>query len=64
MKEGRLRWCGHVMRRVMEMGYRKRRKEEGQRRFLDVMKENMEKFGAREKDIENRTLWKNIIRCG
>ena len=39
MREGRLRWYGHVMRRdqdyvgrkMMEMGYRERGKEEDQR---------------------------------
>ena len=34
------------------------------RRFLDVVKEDMGKVGSREKDIENRTLWRNITRCG
>ena len=34
------------------------------RRFLDVVKEDMGEVGSREKDIENRTLWRNITRCG
>ena len=73
MREGKLRWYGHVMRRdqeyvgrrVIEMellGKRKRGRPKG--RFLDVVKDDMGKVGAREKDIENRTLWRNIIRCG
>ena len=41
----------------------KRKRGRPKRRFLDVMKEDMGKVGAREKDIENRTLWRNIIRC-
>ena len=67
LMEGKLRWYGHVMRRDQEYvgrrwSYRKRGKPK--RRFLDVLKEDMGKVGAREKDIENRTLWRNIICCG
>ena len=73
MREGRLRWYGHVMRRdqeyvgrrVMEMELPgKRKRGWPKRRFLDVVKEDMGKAGAREKEIENRTLWRNMIRCG
>ena len=42
----------------------KRKTERPKRRFLDVVKEDMEKVGARENDIENRTLWRNIKCCG
>ena len=42
----------------------KRKRGRPKRRFLDVVKEDMGKIGAREKDIENRTLWRNIRRCG
>ena len=65
MREGRLRWYGYVMRRdqeyvgrrVMEMELPgKRKKRRPKRRFLDVVKEDMGEVGAREKDIENRTL--------
>ena len=72
MSKGRMRWYGHVMRRdqeyverrVMEMELPgKRKRGRSKRRFLDVVKEDMGKVGAMEKDIENRTLWKNIIRC-
>ena len=71
MREGRLRWYGHVMRRdqeyvgrrVMKMELpKKRKKGRPKRRFVDVVKEDMGKVGAREKDIENRTLWRSIIR--
>ena len=72
-REGRLRWYGHdarrdqnyVGRRVMEtelLGKRKRGRLN--RRFLDVVKEDMGKVGERGKDIKNRTLWRNIIRFG
>ena len=34
------------------------------RRFLDVVKEDMGKVGTREKEIESRMFWINIICCG
>ena len=73
MREDRLRWYGHVMRRdqeyvgrrVMEMEFpEKRKKGRPKRRFLDGVKEDMGEAGAREKNIENGMLWRNIIRCG
>ena len=73
MREGRLRWYGHVMRRNQEyIGRRvsemelpgKRARGRSKRRFLDVVKKDMGKVSAREKDIENRMLWRNIICCG
>ena len=73
MREGRLRWYGHVMRRdqkyvrrkMMEMELPgKRKKGRPKRRFLDVVKEDMGEVGARETDVENRTVWRKMIRCG
>ena len=73
MREGKLRWYGHVMRRDQEyVGRRvmeielpeKRKRGRPKRRFLYAVKEDMGEVGAREKDIENRKLWKNIICCG
>ena len=57
MKEGRLRWYEHVMRkdqeyvrkRMMEMELLgKRKKGRLKRRFLDVVKEDMGEVGDRE----------------
>ena len=73
MREGRLRWYGHVMRRdqeyigrrVMEMELlEKRKRGRLKRRFPDVVKEDMGEVDAAEKDIENRMLWRNMTRCG
>ena len=72
MREGRLRWYGHIMRRDQEYVERKmmemelpgkRKRGRPKRRFLDVVKEDMEEVGAKEMDIEDKdvenddTLW-------
>ena len=50
---------------MMEMELpEKRKRGKPKRRFLDVVKEDIRKLGARNKDIGNRTLWRNIICCG
>ena len=72
MREGRLRWYGHVMRRdqeyvgrrMMEMKLLGKRRGRPRRRFLDVVKEDMGEVGAKETDVENRMVWRKIIRCG
>ena len=73
MKEGRLRWYGHVMRRdkeyvgrkMMEMDLpRKRKRGKLKRRFLDIVKENMGEVGAKETDVEDRKIWRMMICCG
>ena len=38
--------------------------KEEKRRFLNVVKKDMGKVGAKETDVENRTVWRKIIRCG
>ena len=55
----------YVERRVNKMellGIRKRGRPK--RKFQDVGKEDMGKVGTTEKDIENRKLCRNNIRCG
>ena len=73
MMEGRLRWYGHVMRRDQEYVGRKmmemelpgkRRRGRPKRRFLDVVKEDMEKVGAKETNVEERKVWRIMICCG
>ena len=73
MKEGRLRWYRHVIRRDQEYVGRKmmemelpgkRRRRRPKRRFLDVVKEGMRKVGVKEMDVEDRKVWRMMIRCG
>ena len=73
MRECRLRWYGHIMRRDKEYVRRKmiemelpgkRRKGRPKRRFLNPVKEDMRKVGAKETDVEDRTVWREIILCG
>ena len=72
MREGRLRWYGHVMRRgqeyikkMMEMELPgKRRRGRSKRRFLDVVKEDMKEVGVKEMDIKDRKMWRMMICCG
>ena len=64
VRETRLRWYGHVLRRNAEyVGKRvigmdlpgKRRRGRPLRRYMDVMKEDLKVVGATEKDTEDRT---------
>ena len=73
MKEGRLRRYGHVMRRDQEYVGRKmmemelpgkRRRGRPKRRFLNVVKEDIGEVGAKEADVEERKVWRMMIRCG
>ena len=65
IREGRLRWYGHVMRRdqdyvgrkMMEMELPgKRRRGRLKRRFVDVVKEDIWKIGAKETYVEERKV--------
>ena len=73
MREGRLRWYGQVMRRDQEYVGRKmlemklpgkRRRGRPKKRFLDAVKEDMREVSVKETDVEDRKMWRMMIRCG
>ena len=52
-------------RKMLEMELPRRRKgEEPKRRFLNVLKENMELGGVPEEDAGDKVRWKQMIRRG
>ena len=77
MREGRLRWYGHVMRREKEYIGRKmiemellekRKRGRPKRRFLNLVKKDMRKVGVKETDVgrqdgleADNTLWLPLI---
>jgi len=73
VREARLRWYGHVRRRDVEyVGQRvlkmelpgKRKRGRPKRRYMDALVEDMKAAGVQEIDTQDRTKWKQSIRCG
>ena len=73
MREGRLRWYEQVMKRDQEYVGRKmmemelpgkRKRGRPKRRFLDILKEDVGEVGAKETDVEDRKVWRMMIRWG
>ena len=42
----------------------KRKRGRAKRRFLDVVKDDMGEVGVKETDVEDRKVWRMMIRCG
>ena len=42
----------------------KRKRGRPKKRFLDVVKKDMEEVGVKEMDIEDRKMWRMMICCG
>ena len=73
LRNARLRWYGHVKRReednvrkkMMEMVVPGRRKRGRPRRWwMDLVRKDMERVGAREGDEVDRVKWRILSRCG
>ena len=70
-RNARLHWYGHVKRRedyvgkrMMEMPVPGRRKRGRPRsRLMDLVREDMERVGAREEDEVDRVKWRLLLRC-
>ena len=68
----RLRWYGLVKRKEGYVGKRvtemaipgKRRRERPKRRWIDLVREDMEIIGARKVDEVDRALWRRLSRSG
>ena len=41
-----------------------RKRGRSKKRFVDVVKEDMGEVGAKEMDVEDRKVWRIMIRCG
>ena len=73
LRNVRLRWYGHVKRkeedyvgkRMMEMTVPGRRKRgRPRRRWMDLVREDMERVGAREGDEVDQVKWRLMSHCG
>ena len=71
MREGRLRWYGHVMRRPTESVARsahemvvkgKRPQGRPKTRWMDVIKKDMKNTGVKSSDAQDRTFWRKKTR--
>ena len=69
MREGRLRWYEHVMRRDKEDVGRKmiemelsgkRKRGRPKKILLNLVKEDMGEVGVKETDVEDRMVWRQI----
>ena len=53
----------YVGKKMMKMELPGKRKRGRPKRFLNLMKKDMGEVGVKEMNIEDRTVWRQIIRC-
>ena len=72
LQNARLRWYGHAKRKEDYMGKRmiemavpgRRKRGRPRRRWMDLVREDMEKVGARERDKVDQVKWRLLSCCG
>ncbi|KAI5624268.1 hypothetical protein C0J50_16161, partial [Silurus asotus] len=68
VREARLRWFGHVQSRdiwyISRIMLRMEPPGRPKRRFMDVVREDMQMVRVKGADVEDRGVWRPIIHCG
>jgi len=72
IRETRMKWLGHILRReedyvgrrVRQLEVGKRRRGRPRRSWKDCVREDLDAIGINEEDAADRIKWRNVIRMG